>query len=416
MRDYVASVNPNWLQQLRNFDLPTHFTRAEGLKIWPAEGPPLWDMTAGFGSAIFGHAPQDLAQVLRTALLEREPNVLVYGVHPIAGTVARSLLDLAEGSLAKVHFCNDGSQAIDTALKFSAITTRRRQFISIVGGFHGLSVGATALAGGGTWREGLPALGPYVRRVRHSDWENLERLLHLGRTAAVVIEIVQGTGIAESWNSSELHRLQALCRSTGTLIVVDEVLTGLGRTGRWFAHHDGGSEFRPDIVTVSKALAAGMLPMAAVLMTEPIYAATLGREGHSKTHGSTFSGYHFGLILANAVVRRLRSERVPTRVAKLGNILEHRLTALSDEHLIHRASGRGLMQAFAAIPKTKAMSMQEAGMRCLNALRSRGWLVMPAAHAHGYLRVMPPLNIEPEHINDFADALEDSLRSALTWR
>lgn len=373
-------------------------------------------MVAGFGSAIFGHTPQDLVQAIHSALSAELPNILVYGAQPLAGSVAHSLLALAPGTLSKVHFCSDGSQAIDAALKFAAIATQRREFISMRGGFHGLSVGATALAGGGPWRQGLPSIGPRVHTMNAQDWPGVERQLARRKTAAVVIEVVQGTGVAPAWTRDALLRLQALCRDSATLLIVDEVMTGLGRTGRWFAFQEGGRAFQPDLVTLSKSLSAGLMPVAAVMMTPSIYESVFVPPGHAKIHGSTFSGHRISLALAEAVIRRLRTERSCDHVSRVGKILDRRLTRLAEQGLISPPVGRGLLQAFAPTPRTRRIADGECAFRCLTGLLSRGWLTLPGGHAPGHLRVMPPFTVQSEQIGEFADALEDTLRDHSTWQ
>ena len=415
LRRYREAVNPAWIDTLQALELPTHFVRAKGLQLWTPQRRVVHDMVAGFGSAIFGHAPQDLVRVLRGAVGAELPNVLVYGAHPVAATVASELLSLAPGPLEKVHFCSDGSQAIDSALKFAATTTQRREFVSVKDGFHGLSVGATALAGGGPWRHGLPSIGPRVRRLDIRDWAAIARHLSRRRTAAVVIEVVQGTGSAPAWSRDALLRLQALCRETATLLIVDEVMTGLGRTGRWFAYEEGGRGFEPDLVTLSKSLSAGLMPVAAVMMTTPIYEAVFLPPGHAKIHGSTFSGNRVGLMLAEAVIRRLRAEKACAHVSRVGRLLERRLNKLAGQDLIGPPVGRGLLQAFEVVPQGRRMARAEGAFRCLSGLLARGWLTLPAGHAMGYLRVMPPYTIQAEQITDFVDALEDTLRDPATW-
>lgn len=414
--DYREAVNPAWLDVLDQLKLPTHFVRAAGLHLWTADGNVLHDMVAGFGSAIFGHAPQDLLSQLNVSMAAELPNVLVYGAQPLAAGVARDLLARARGTLSKVHFCNDGSQAIDAALKFAAISTQRREFIGMKGGFHGLSVGATFLAGGGPWLQSLPQVGPRVHRLSAGDWPEIERRLARRKTAAVVIEIVQGTGAAPYWGRCELLQLQALCRESGTLLIVDEVMTGLGRTGGWFAFHEGGRAFKPDLVTLSKSLSAGLMPVAAVLMTQAVYEAVFAPPGRAKIHGSTFSGHRLGLVLADAVLRRLQAEQRIEHVLRVGKLLSRRLTRLAEQNLISPPVGRGLLQAFAPLPPRRRMTSGECGFQCFAGLLSRGWVTLPSAHAPGHLRVMPPFTIEAEKISAFVDALEDTLRDAATWK
>ena len=416
LRRYYEAVNPAWIDTMQALGLPTHFVRAKNLQLWTPQRHVVHDMVAGFGSAIFGHAPQDLVGVLRVAIGAELPNVLVYGAHPVAATVAGELLSLAPGSLEKVHFCNDGSQAIDSALKFAAIATQRCEFVSMKDGFHGLSVGATALAGGGPWRQGLPSIGPRVRRLDIRDWDAIERCLSKRRTAAIVIEVVQSSGVVPAWSRDALLRLQALCRETATLVIVDEVMTGLGRTGRWFAYEEGGREFEPDLVTLSKSLSAGLLPVAAVMMTTPIYEAVFLPPGHAKIHGSTFSGNRVGLMLAEAVMRRLRAEKACEHVSRVGRLLERRLNDLANNDLIGAPVGRGLLQAFEVVSHGRRMSRAESALRCLSGLLARGWLTLPAGHSKGHLRIMPPYTIQAEQVIGFVDALEDTVRDPATWR
>jgi acetylornithine/succinyldiaminopimelate/putrescine aminotransferase len=185
----------------------------------------------------------------------------------------------------RVFFCNSGAEAVESAIKFARAATKRDGIVYAEHAFHGLSTGALALNGGPEFREGFGPLLPDTTAVPFGDIDALANALAGGRTAAFVVEPIQGKGVyvadADYW-----HAAQELCRQHRTLLVVDEVQTGLGRTGKFFAyeHYD----LTPDIVTVSKALSGGFIPVGAMITSDRIFSSVFSSIEKALKHSTTF--------------------------------------------------------------------------------------------------------------------------------
>jgi ornithine--oxo-acid transaminase len=410
VESYDNYVNPHWLTLLHQLQLPFEFPRAEGIHIWDSDANIKVDLVAGFGSAIFGHSPRDFIKIIALALEDRRPNINVFGINDVAGPLAGRLIDLCGGGVGRVHYCTDGSQAVDSAIKFAAISTQRREYLSFSGSFHGLTTGTTAMAGSDHWREKMPSIGPKVHIVEGADLISVERILSQRRCAAVVVEIFQGSSSNPPWTPSNLSKLQQICKETRTLLIVDEVFTGLGRTGSMFAWHIAKDCLSPDLVVTSKTLTAGLLPMAAVLMTDAIYECVFSGHGRAKIHGSTFSGYRLGLAVALAVVERISDSSLLNHIAKVGKIFESGFDRLQAQGLIRDTVGKGLMWSFSPcqqgykLPSDGAFSIE-----CILKLFRIGWLVLPASNSPGVIRIAPPYIITEDQALEFLVTLESTL-------
>jgi acetylornithine/succinyldiaminopimelate/putrescine aminotransferase len=266
-------------------------------------------------------------------------------------------------------------------------------------------VAATGLAGGGPWRDPFPDLWLDTVHVAPDDLQALDDALDASPAAAFILEVVQATGGGAAWSPEALLQAGEACRCRGTLMILDEVLTGLGRTGRWFAFHTAGDAFQPDMVVVSKALTGGLVPISAVLMTDPVYEATF-REGRAKIHGSTFSGSRLATACGLAVLDLIEEEGVLDRVWLSSQALRLGLERLALGGLIGQVRGSGLALGVEILGEEPAAA---AAACCLD-LMDRGVLTNIAAHAPQFLKLTPPLTISLQEIAHF----EQELGAALT--
>lgn len=401
---YHAWVNPEWIETLDALGILREFVWAGGSRLRDSDGNEFLDMVAGFGSAVLGHNNPDLLERLYRALERQAPGIVPWGFAPETGMLAERLCRLAERDLTKVHFATSGAEAVDSALKFAAAATGRREFLSSRGGFHGTTVGATGLAGGGPWKDPFPHIWPSTRQIAPNDLAELERALRDSAVAALIIEVIQATGGGATWSGDSLTAAGEICRRHGTLVVVDEVLTGLGRTGAWFAFHDAGAAFCPDMVLTAKALSGGILPISAVLMTDSVYSATFA-GGRAKIHGSTFSGSRLGVTCGLAVLELLERDRILERVKTSSAALIGGLKGLAAEGLVGEIRGRGLAVGVEICGDDGRVAAAE----CLLSLMERGILTNVAAHAPSYLKLTPPLTFSEQDCEMFVDTLRDVL-------
>jgi acetylornithine/succinyldiaminopimelate/putrescine aminotransferase len=258
------------------------------------------------------------------------------------------------------------------------------------------------------WRRGLSAAIAEIDFVDLDNAGTAIEMLRDGNYALFLAEPLQGSSGNATWRSDALAEVVSAARQNGTLVAFDEVMTGLGRTGTWFAFQQLVPCSSPDLLIVSKGLTGGLLPVSAVLMTEPVYDAVFGKPGQAKSHGSTFSGYHLGLSVARATVAALTALDIPARVREQGAYLDIGLAKLKQKYSqLSEVRGTGLAWAL-GIADDAGPSAEGASQLCVELIH-RNILVSVAANEPHWLRLTPPLNISTSEIDRFLDGLDLSL-------
>jgi acetylornithine aminotransferase len=367
---------------------PVALARGAGATVWDVDGSEYTDLLGGIATTILGHAHPKVVQAV-TAQAQTLGHVSNLAMHEPGVRLAERLLELA-GRPGRVFFCNSGAEANEAAFKISRLTGRP-EVVTAVGSFHGRTMGALALTG----QPGkAAAFAPLPGGVRHVPYGDADALQLSGQTAMVLLEPMLGEGGVLPAPPGYLAAAAAAARDAGALFAVDEVQTGTGRTGHWFAHQADG--LQPDLVTVAKALGGG-LPLGATLAFGA--AAELMTAG---SHGSTFGGNPIAAAAALAVLDTIRDEGLLERAKEV----EHRFTA-GIEALGHPGisgvRGRGaLLGVVLTAPVAAALEVR---------LRSAGFLTN--AVAPDVVRLAPPLVVTDAQIDAFTAALPAALDAAL---
>ena len=340
---YSDHVNPKFAKALRIIGFDKHYVTARGAYLWDADNHKYLDMLAGYGAFNMGRNHPSIRAVLKdfmdadlSSLVQMETSVL-------CGLVARELKNRCGYGLGKVYFCSTGAEGNETAIKFVRRATGRDKLLFASSAFHGLTSGALALNGGEIFREKFGALLG-SEKVPFGDLPALEAALRKGDVAAFFVEPIQGKGV----NLPPVGYLGAagrLCRKYGALFVVDEVQTGIGRTGKFLAiHHEEGIE--PDIVILSKSLSGGYVPVAAVLLTDTIYTKVFSSLDRAVVHSSTFGKSNFAMAAALAALTVLDEDDLCVNAEAMGDLLGERLHALVPHYeFMKDVRWRGLMLA-----------------------------------------------------------------------
>ncbi|MGW4162859.1 acetylornithine transaminase [Streptomyces sp. NPDC004788] len=357
--------------------------RGEGAKVWDADGNEYLDFVGGIAVNALGHAHPAVVDAVsrQIASLGHVSNLFV-AEPPVA--LAEKLLQLF-GRPGKVFFCNSGAEANEAAFKLGRLTGRRHM-VATTGGFHGRTMGALALTGQpGKQGPFLPLPGD-VTHVPYGDVDAL-RAAVTEETAFVIIEPVQGENGVVVPPAGYLKAAREITRATGTLLVLDEVQTGIGRCGTWFEHqaHEGVD---PDIVTLAKGLGGG-LPLGATVAFGP--AAELFTPGH---HGTTFGGNPVACAAGLAVLDTLGGDAVLDEVKRLGEKLRDGIEGLGHP-LVSHVRGSGLLLGI-VLTESLAPQVQQAA-------QDAGLLVN--APAPDVVRLMPPLIVGDEVVDAFLRAL-----------
>ena len=414
---YREHVNPQWARLLDLLEVNVRYSRCEGARLHAADGRTFVDFLSGYCVHNLGHNHPYVVSALEAELRRDGPAMVQSHVPELAGELAARLCTLAGGQVSKVFFCSSGSEGVEAAIKFARARTRRSGLLYADGAFHGLTTGALSLMGDPFWRKGFGPLLPDCESVPFGDIDALEQKLASKRFAAFVLEPIQGEAGIRVPAHDYLSDAQHLCRDFGTLFVLDEVQTGLGRTGEFLAGHHYGVQ--PDIIVLAKALSGGLIPVGAVLMSDAVYESVYDSLKRSIVHTSTYSENALAMRAGLAVLDVLESERLSERAERIGEYLRERLRdALAGYEMVKEVRGAGLFCGieFTAPKQLKLRAAFEAfravhaglfGQMVVMNLFKRGMLTQMCGNNFMVLKVAPPLIIGEEEADEFVNAVTD---------
>ncbi|MBI4670991.1 MAG: acetylornithine/succinylornithine family transaminase [Chloroflexi bacterium] len=369
---------------------PAAIVRGQGARLWDSDGKPYIDCVGGQGSANVGHSNPAVVQ----AIAEQAARLMVATevfYNDQRAMLEEKLVRVAppQANVNRVFLCNSGAEANEGAIKFARYHTGRKEIVATMRGFHGRTFGALSATWEPKYREPFE---PLVPGFKHIPYDNLDKAAQAidKNTAAVILEIVQGEGGVRPGSKAFIEGITKLAHERGALVILDEIQTGFGRTGKMFAaeHYD----IAPDLISVAKSIAGG-LPMGAILISERI------RKLEPQTHGSTFGGNPLVCAAANATIDYLREHQLPARAAELGEYALGRLKRI-ESPLIRDVRGSGLLLGVELKIKVTPV---------LQALMERGVLALPAGP--NVLRLLPPLVIEKEDLDAAIDEIERVLQT-----
>jgi LysW-gamma-L-lysine/LysW-L-ornithine aminotransferase len=361
---------------------PIAIVRGEGARVWDSTGREYIDCMAGHGVANLGHAHPAVAR----AIAEQAARLITcheaFYNDQRAAAIAR-LARLRRG-LDRVYLCNSGTEAVESAFKFARLSTGRSGIVAAMRGFHGRTMGALSATWNRHYREPFEPLVPGFRHVPFNSIASLEEAVD-GDTAAVVLEVVQGEGGVHVAAPGYLEAAQRICRAQGALLIIDEVQTGLGRTGKMLAveHFD----LTPDLLCLAKSIAGGV-PMGAVLIGPAVRGFAPGM------HGSTFGGNPLACAAAVAALQAIEEERLPQQAAEKGAYLMQRLRSI-ESPLIREVRGLGLMIG---------VELKRKVAPYLEALLQQGVIALPAGLT--VIRFLPPLVITYPQLDAVVEAVK----------
>ncbi|HOJ21113.1 MAG TPA: aspartate aminotransferase family protein [Armatimonadota bacterium] len=400
-------------------DFPIFWESASDCLVTDVDGNTFLDLSAGFGAAAVGHANPRVVTAIQ-AQASRLPHGMG-DVHPPAVKVEllRALARVCPGRLEQAILGSSGGESIEAALKTAAVATGRAGVIAFEGAYHGLTYGALAATGRDDFRRPFrEQLGRFVRHLPYPvDATEAARVLEqvaewlrcpppdLPPVGAVLVEPIQGRGGIRIPPSGWLSDLLALCHERGALLIADEIFTGFGRTGTWFA-----SEVVPDILCVGKAMTGGF-PISACVSTPEIM-ATWGESQGEALHTSTFLGNPLGCAAALAAIAEIEKRGLVERCRQLGEWLRPRLEALCERHaLVAEARGRGLMWGLELRDASGTPATHAAARVVVEALR-RGVILLPAGPDGNVLELVPPYTITEQQLQHALDVLDACLKTA----
>src|ERR1022692_2793861 len=349
---YARRVNREWVRLLDLLQMNVRYERCVGVDLLTDDGRRILDFLSGYCVHNVGHNHPDVVRALQSELERCGPAMIQTHVADLAGELAEKLCERAGGRLAKAFFASSGSEGVEAAIKFARAHTRRAGILSAEHAFHGLTCGALSLMSDKFWSEGFGPLLPETAAIPFGDLAALERELKTKRFAAFIVEPVQSEAGVVVPDADYLRTAESLCRRYGTLFVLDEVQTGMYRTGSFLAAHHFGVE--PDMVILAKAMSGGLVPCGAVLMSDAIYNSVYTSFKRSIIHTSTYSENSLSMRAGLATLDVLEDGNLGARSASLGEHFRESLTArLSPYQMIKEVRGLGMMSAIEFQPPKK---------------------------------------------------------------
>ena len=383
--------------------------RGEGALLWDEDGRELVDGMASLWYCAIGHGRREMADAIaaQVATLEAYSCFDPFTTDP-AEQLAEVLCDLGPMPEARVFFTGSGSESIDTAMKLARVAhvqagqPQRKLIISRVRGYHGTAYGGTSAQGIAPNKEHF---GPFVDDVVQVAADDVEALASLmaqrgSEVAAVITEPVQGAGGIYPATDGYLESVRRLCDQHGAYLIFDEVITGFGRLGTWFAAHRYGVQ--PDLVTFAKAVTSGYQPLGGVFVGAAPRAALESDTDFFLRHGFTYSGHATACAAALKNLEIMQRESLVERANHVGARLEGGLRALAADGTIHHARGLGAMWAAGLHPEQNAMAMRDH-------MFTEGAVVCRALNTDSLL-FCPPLVTTDEQIDRIVDAVAAAAR------
>ncbi len=415
-------LNPQLARVLKTLGMDRFYERAEGCYLFDRSGERYLDLLAGFGVYALGRSHPVVKKALHDALDMDLPNLVQLDCALLPGLLAEALVGTMHEGIERCFLANSGAEAVEAAIKFSRCATGRQRILFADHGFHGLTNGALSLNGGREFREGFGPLLPGCDVVAFGDLKSLEEQLAKGDVAAFVVELIQGKGVymasEEYWRAAE-----ALGKRYGALFVVDEVQTGLGRTGKMWAYEHYG--LRPDIVTVSKALSGGYVPVGAMACSAEIFDRVYSKMERAVVHSSTFGRNQLAMVAGLATLQTLEDEEIVDRARVTGEAFEKALAPLVEKYeFFHEVRGKGLMIGLvfgepSSLRLKSRWKMLETARKGLFSqiivaplFTRHKILTQVAADNVNIVKLLPPLICGQDEVDYFVDALDDVLSDA----
>lgn len=373
--------------------------KAEHIYLYDGEGKAYIDLIAGIAVSNVGHRHPKVLEAIQ-AQSERYLHLMVYGEYVQAPQVqlAEALVQSAGCErLEQVYFCNSGTEATEGAMKLAKRATGRSEFIACHQAYHGASQGALSLAGSEDFKQAFRPLLPGIKHIHHGHWEDLEQITH--KTAAVFIEIIAGEAGVRIPPAAYFQALEAKCRATGTLLIIDEIQSGFGRSGHFWAFQAMG--IAPDVLLCAKGMGGG-LPLGAFLASKELM--QLFTHQPVLGHITTFGGHPLSCAASLASLNLIHEEDLANKALNKGALFKQYLV----HPLIKDVRGQGLMMAMelADFPQ-----IQSVIRRCLDLGMITDWFLF-CDHS---LRIAPPLVIEEEEIkkacNIMLQALDEEMKA-----
>lgn len=396
-------LNHQMVNVLRTIGYDRNYKKAIGQYLYDEDNTEYLDLLSGFGVFALGRNHPTVINALKETLTLELPNLVQMDVSLLSGLLAEKILATTAANLNKLFFCNSGTEAVEAAIKFARYTTKREGIIHCEHSFHGLTLGALSLNSEDIFRAGFGSLLPGCSAIPFNNLAALEQALSNEDVAAFIVEPIQGKGVNLP-DDDYLPEVERLCKKYGSLFIADEIQTGLGRTGAFWAIDHW--QVKPDMILMAKALSGGFIPVGAVAMTQTIMNSVFNRMDRAVVHGSTFSKNNMAMAAGLATLQVIEDEKLAENSAKMGADIINSINATVGQYeFLKEARGKGLMiavefQSPKSLSLKAAWAMLEAankGLFCqmvtIPLFKEHHLLTQVAGHGMNVVKLLPPLNL-----------------------
>lgn len=422
---FAKYVNPGLKMLLSAVGFDKKFARADGVSVFDDSGKKYLDFLGGYGSLPFGHNPKDiLAAVDR---VNDSPNFLQAQASPFQAALAHDLAQISPGDLEITFFSNSGTEAVESALKLARGAQGEGVFIHCTGAFHGKTLGSLSVGGREKYKKPFLPLLPGTVEIPFGDADALEKALREHKVAAFIVEPIQGEGGVMVFPDGYMRKVRELTERYGAILILDEVQTGFGRTGKMFAcEHEG---IAPDILCLAKALGGGVAPIGATIATKRVWEKAYGGLSRAVLHTSTFGGGARACAAALASIEKITREDLPGRAASLGQYFLDSLRTLKGKHnAVQEVRGKGLLigmefkkpvggilDHLTAGSLNKIAEEYYASLVAAELLKKHQVITAYTLNNPNVMRLEPPLIVEKSEIDYVLNALEDVLSHSTSF-
>ena len=427
LRDY-ESRNVTFIEPDGSW--PIVWERARGVHVWDADGKKYLDLTAAFGVAAAGHANPNVVKAGQKQMAKLLHAMGDVHPHALKAELAKKLSEITfdrwtksnpkseirNPKSGKTIFCNSGFEAVEAALKTALLATGRRGVIAFEGGYHGLGYGALNATHReyfrGPFRSQLREFGSFIKFPNQPEQlaaveNDIRRIFRRKKIGAILVEPIQARGGINIPPPEFLPRLRKLCDEFGALLILDEIYTGFGRTGKWFACEH--SRTIPDVICLGKALTGGFPLSACVGRADLMDAAWPASTGEA-IHTSTFLGHPVGCALALAQISEIKNRKLCERSATLGRFLLNRLASLQNSKFKIQNSARGLgLMAGLELNFPDGQPATQFALDAIKKLLHRGYIFLPEGEFANVISFTPPLTITKAQLAKAVAALAEVL-------
>ncbi len=394
LKAYSDHVNPTLAKLLKLSGYALVEERAEGIYIW-ASGRKYMDLLGSYGAIVLGHRHPEVVKAVKNALDTMPLSSKVFLSEPL-GQLSEALAELT--GLDYVFLCNSGAEAVEAAIKMVRASTGRKVIISTLNSFHGKTMGALSVTGRDIYKKGLPPMDQYVRFVPYGDVDAIANAID-DDVAGVILEPIQGEGGIIVPPDDYLPKVREITAERGVALILDEIQTGMGRTGYFFAFQRYG--IKPDMVTLAKGLGGGVVPIGALVSSKEYWKPLIE---HPTYHTSTFGGNPLATSAALATIKVLRDSSLIKEAERKGEKLLSSLNSLKNAYpeIIADVRGRGLMIGLEVTDESLAGGI-------FYELVKRGILTAYTLNQPKVIRIEPPLIITDEQIEEAMSKFDEAL-------